>query len=67
MISGVSMLCQVRVLYALTSGKQVSFAQWSTDGMHVDYLDALSSGVGIFHVVDISTGVDSLIATGSRQ
>jgi Putative zinc-finger/WD40-like Beta Propeller Repeat len=48
----------------LTSGKQVNFAQWSTDGMHVDYLDALSSGVGTFHVVDIRTGADSLIARG---
>jgi len=48
----------------LTSGKQVSFAQWSTDGMRVDYLDALSSGVGIFHVIDIRTDVDSLIAMG---
>ena len=48
----------------LTSGKQVNFAQWSTDGMHVDYLDALSSGVGTFHVVDIRSGVDLLIATG---
>jgi len=48
----------------LTTGKQVSFAQWSADGMHVDYLDALSSGVGTFHVVNVRTGVDSLIATG---
>ena len=48
----------------LTSHKQVSFAQWSADGMRVDYLDALSSGVGIFHVIDIRTGADSLIATG---
>ena len=48
----------------LTSGKQVSFAQWSTDGVHVDYLDALSSGVGTFHIVSVHTGVDSLIATG---
>jgi hypothetical protein len=48
----------------LTSGKQVSFAQWSTDGAHVDYLDALSSGVGTFHIVSQRTGVDSLIATG---
>ncbi len=47
----------------LTSGKQVNFAQWSTDGIHVDYLDALSSGVGTFHVVNILTDVDSLIAT----
>jgi Tol biopolymer transport system component len=48
----------------LTSGKQVNFAQWSTDGMHVDYLDTLSSGVGTLHIVDIRTSVDSLIATG---
>jgi hypothetical protein len=47
----------------LTTGKQVSFAQWSTDGMHVDYLDALSSGVGTFHIVNVMTGIDSLIAT----
>ena len=49
---------------SLTSGKQVSFAQWSADGVHVDYLDALSSGVGTFHIVNVRTGVDSLIATG---
>jgi WD40 repeat protein len=48
----------------LTFGKQVSFVQWSTDGMHADYLDALSSGVGTFHIVNVDTGVDSLIATG---
>jgi len=42
----------------------VNFAQWSTDGLHVDYLDALSSGVGAFHVVNMRTGADSLIATG---
>ncbi|HYX50994.1 MAG TPA: hypothetical protein VE843_14705, partial [Ktedonobacteraceae bacterium] len=52
------------VFTRLTSGKQVSFAQWSTDGMHVDYLDALSSSVGTLHVLEIRTGVDSLIATG---
>ncbi len=46
-----------------TTGKQVSFAQWSTDGMHVDYLDALSAGVGAFHIINVMTGVDSLIAT----
>ncbi|HEX6108161.1 MAG TPA: zf-HC2 domain-containing protein [Ktedonobacteraceae bacterium] len=48
----------------LTSGKQVSFAQWSADGVHVDYLDALSSGVGTFHIVNVRTGVDSLFSTG---
>ena len=30
--------------------------------MHIDYLDALSSGVGTFHVVNVATGTDSLIA-----
>jgi anti-sigma factor RsiW len=50
-------------LVSLTSGKQVSFAQWSTDGTHVDYLDALSAGVGTFHIVNVMTGVDSLVAT----
>jgi Tol biopolymer transport system component len=47
----------------LTSGKQVSFAQWSTDGTHIDYLNVLSAGVGAFHIVNVMTGVDSLIAT----
>jgi len=51
-------------LVLLVSGKQVSFAQWSADGMHVDYLDALSSGVGTLRVVNVRTDVDSLIATG---
>lgn len=46
----------------LTTGKQVSFAQWSPDGMYVDYLDALSSGAGTFHIVNVLTGVDALIA-----
>jgi hypothetical protein len=49
---------------SLTYGKQVSFAQWSSDGTRVDYLDALSSGVGTLHIVNVMTGVDSLIATG---
>jgi len=46
----------------LTSGKQVNYAQWSPDGMHVDYLDALSAGVGAFHVVNVATGTDTLIS-----
>lgn len=51
----------------LTSGKQVSFAQWSPDGTHIDYLDTLSSGVGAFHVVNVMTGVDSLIARSAAN
>ena len=48
----------------LTRGKQVSFAQWSPDGLHVGYFDAFSSGVGTLHVVNAQTGSDALIATG---
>ncbi|MBO0793805.1 MAG: PD40 domain-containing protein, partial [Ktedonobacteraceae bacterium] len=35
----------------LTSGRQASFAQWSPDGLRVNYLDIFSSGVGALHVV----------------
>jgi hypothetical protein len=46
----------------LTTGKQVSFGQWSTDGTHVDYLNVLSAGVGALRILNVMTGVDSLIA-----
>ena len=49
---------------ALTSGKQVNFAQWSSDGTQVDYLDSISSGVGTLYVVNVTTGVDTFIAKG---
>lgn len=51
-------------LVALTNGRQVGFAWWSPDGTQVDYLDAISAGVGIFHVVNLATGIDTLIASG---
>ena len=49
---------------ALTSGKQVNFAQWSPDGTQVDYLDSISSGVGMLHVVNVTTVVDTFLAKG---
>ena len=51
-------------LVSLTSGKQISSAQWSPDGTQIDYLDAVSSEVGIFHVVNVSSGLDTLVASG---
>jgi anti-sigma factor RsiW len=51
-------------LVRLTNGKQASFVQWSLDGMHVSYLDAVTAGVGTLHEIDITTGIDSLLATG---
>jgi hypothetical protein len=48
----------------LTGGKQVNFAWWSPNGAWVDYLDSISSGVGTLHVVNVMTGVDTLVAKG---
>jgi dipeptidyl aminopeptidase/acylaminoacyl peptidase len=47
----------------LTTGKQVYVAQWSPDGNTVDYFEALSNGMGMFHVVNALTGTDTLIAS----
>lgn len=52
------------VMTRLTAGKQVSFVQWSPDGLHIDYLDALSSGIGTLHMLDVNTGSDTLVSTG---
>jgi len=48
----------------LTSNKQVGLAWWSPNGAEADYLDRISSGVGSFHVVSLSTDVDTFIAGG---
>ncbi len=48
----------------LTGGKQASFVQWSPDGMHMSYLDAVSSGIGTLHLLDGVTGRDTVLATG---
>ena len=46
----------------LTTGKQVYLAQWSPDGNTVDYFEALSNGMGLFHVLNTLTGTDTLLA-----
>ncbi|MDQ2715713.1 MAG: zf-HC2 domain-containing protein [Chloroflexota bacterium] len=48
---------------ALTTGKQVSLAQWSPDGTQVDYLEAATSGVGSFHIINATSHSDTLVAT----
>ncbi len=48
----------------LTQGRQVGAVQWSPDGLYVSYLDALSSGAGTLHILNLATGVDTLIAMG---
>ncbi len=51
-------------LLPLTTGKQVGLAWWSPNGTQVDYLDSISYGLGTLHVVNLTTGVDTLIADG---
>jgi len=48
----------------LTRGKQVNFAEWSPDGSYIGYLDALSAGVGAFHIVNASTAIDTTVTNG---
>jgi Putative zinc-finger/WD40-like Beta Propeller Repeat len=47
----------------LTAGKQVRIAQWSPDGSSIDYFDTLTNGMGVFHVINITTGTDTLVAS----
>lgn len=53
------------VVEKLTTGKQVYVAQWSPDGNTIDYFDTLSNGMGVLHVVNTTTGTDTLIASGA--
>jgi Tol biopolymer transport system component len=48
----------------LTSGQQISYAQWSPDGMAAYYLNEVSSGLGTLHVVHMATGENTQVATG---
>ena len=47
----------------LTRGRQVNFAEWSPDGASIGYLDSLSEGVGVFHIVNTSTALDTTVAS----
>jgi len=62
-ISSVDAIAAARLL-TLTTGKQVGLAWWSPNGSQVDYLDSISSGLGVLHVVNVTTGSDTLIADG---
>ena len=48
----------------LTNNRQISFAAWSPDGAHIAYLDMLSAGVGILHIVNTTTAFDVRISDG---
>lgn len=48
---------------AMISGKHISFAQWSPDGVQIDYLDNLICDVGTLHIVNGITGMDTLIGS----
>lgn len=48
----------------LVRGKRVSSVSWSPDSGLVSYLDTDATGVSTLHEVNISTGANSIIATG---
>jgi dipeptidyl aminopeptidase/acylaminoacyl peptidase len=48
----------------LTNGQQVNVAQWSPDGTRIEYLNAVSSGIGTLHVINTVAGTDTLLASG---
>ncbi len=50
-------------IITVTRNKQVTVAQWAPDGGSIDYLDTVVSGVGTLHIVNTTTGVDTLVAT----
>ena len=50
-------------LERVTTGQQISDAQWSPDGLSIGYFATLASGSGTYHVINTLTGVDTLIAT----
>jgi hypothetical protein len=60
-VHSVDLNAQVRLL---VMGKQVSVAQWSPNGTAIDYLEAQGYGMGNLHVVSLTSGIDTLIATG---
>lgn len=47
----------------LTDDKRISLAQWSPNGEHINYLEKVSSGLGVLHVVDCNNGADTLLTT----
>ncbi len=51
----------------LTGGKQASLAQWSPDGININYFDQLSSGSGTLHIISSITGTDTIIASNAAS
>lgn len=49
-------------LVPLSQGKQVSFARWSPDGSTIFYLDGQTNGLGIGHLVNMSSGADQPVS-----
>ncbi len=46
----------------LIRGRRPGFMQWSPDGTRIDYLDENTANAGSLHVVNVSTGIDTLLA-----
>ena len=51
----------------VANGNQLGIAQWAPDGQHITYFDSFASGVGTFHSVDATTGVNTIVAHAVRS
>jgi Tol biopolymer transport system component len=51
-------------LLRLSNDKQAAQARWSPDGTRVSYLDNLINGLGVLHVITLSTGSDTSVMAG---
>lgn len=47
----------------LPGGRPISSVQWSPDGLSIDYLTSLVAGVGNLHLLSLTNGTDTLIAS----
>ncbi|GAC1391428.1 MAG: hypothetical protein NVS4B11_19260 [Ktedonobacteraceae bacterium] len=57
-------LALTAVSYKLADGNQIGTLQWTPDGKRIIYLDTFASGVRILHNIDVTTGINTLIASG---
>lgn len=46
----------------VASGSQLGVAHWAPDNKHIIYFEALASNVGTLHSVDMTSGVNTLVA-----
>ena len=51
-------------LYQWTNNGGASLAQWSPEGSSISYFQNLSNNTGSYHIINLTTGSDTSVATG---